>query len=74
MAKKNNNIKYAIVQDSNLASFVSKINSLLEEGYELQGGVSSTLSVKQQNDIIYTQSLIYKYLNNENSTANKGTN
>lgn len=60
MSKAKKKTKYAIVQDTDVVSFINKINSLIEKGYNLQGSLNTVVSVKLQNDIVYTQALTYE--------------
>ena len=60
MSKAKKTTKYAIIQDSNLVAFVNKVNSLIKDGYDLHGGLCAVMSVKQQNEILYTQAFTYE--------------
>ena len=50
-------MKYIVIQEIALYLINSKINELIREGWQVQGGVST---VAIHSDIIYTQAMVKK--------------
>lgn len=58
--KKNKTIKYVIITDTDCNKLAEKVQKHLKDGYELQGGVSTAHSPRENSQIIYSQALTIK--------------
>lgn len=65
MSKAKKKKKYAIIQSADITKFCAQCNELLDKNYEPLGGINAFVSIKEQNNTIYTQAFLYE--TNENN-------
>ena len=54
-------MEYVIVQHLDVESLIKEVNRLIKEGYEPQGGLSTSVGVNGvSSNVLYTQALIKK--------------